>query len=163
MNEVEEAAKAAEGTAAAETEEQIRARLEAQLTAEFEADIDRRVGQAYRTFQRKQEREKEAELLRIQQAKQAEVEERAAAVAEKEHELNVKGCRLDLIDIIAERDLPSDFRILIACEDLADMDERERYRMLRERVASTSVEFNRLVKQAVEEQRKLFTGGGRIV
>lgn len=153
MQEAGEAAtEAAEG---AETEEQIRARLEEQIRAECEAEIDRRITQAYRTFQRQQEKEKEAERLKLQEADQAEQEKRAEAGAEQEHALNVKGCRLDLVDIVAEAGLPGAFRTLIACDDLADVEERERYRKLQERVISTSVEFNRLVREEVDRQKKI--------
>lgn len=140
-----------------QTEEERWAEREAQLRAELEAEADRRVEQAYKTFQRKQQRARAADLTAEENVKRAEAEKRAAEFAVREHELNIKGCRLDLIDIIAERDLPSGFRTLIACDDLADMpDDRERYKMLWERVTDMSIEFYKLVKRAVEAERKLY-------
>ena len=92
--------------------------------------------------------------------RKAEEEERAAETARKEHELTIKGLRLDVVDAVAELGLDTGFRNLVAVEDLALIsDEEERKKKLTERIKGMKELFDAEVKKQVAKEKAEFLKG----
>lgn len=119
------------GSGAVKTEEQIRAEVEAELKANYEKLADQRVTAAQKKWKQDQEKKAAMEKMSEEERRKAEDEQRAAENARKEHELVIKGLRLDVVDAVAELGLDNGFRNLVAVEDLALIsDEEERKKNL---------------------------------
>ena len=138
------------GSGAVKTEEQIRAEVEAELKANYEKLADQRVTAAQKKWKQDQEKKAAMEKMSEEERRKAEDEQRAAENARKEHELVIKGLRLDVVDAVAELGLDNGFRNLVAVEDLALIsDEEERKKKLTERVKGMKELFDAEVKKQV--------------
>jgi hypothetical protein len=145
-----------------ETEEEMRARVEAQIRAEYESMIDKRITGAQKKWEKKHEKEAAESLARVERLQMIENEQERERLAVKEHELLVRGTRLDIVDLIAEERMDPNFRNLIAYEDLLTIqDDKERYERLRERVIDLKQEFYKQVQLNVTELRKELLSGRR--
>lgn len=150
----------ANGSGAAKTEEQIRKEVEAELREQFEKAADKRVTDAQKKWKADAEKKAAMEKLSADERKRVEDEERAREQAIKEHELTIKGLRLDVVDAVAELGLDAGFRNLIAVEDLAMIsDEKERKAKLTERVKGMKSLFDAEVKKQVEKEKSEFLKG----
>lgn len=142
--------------AAVKTEEQIRE----ELRAEYEKIADKRVTDAQKKWKQEQEKKAALEKMSEEERRRAEDEQRAAENAKKEHELVIKGLRLDVVDAVAELGLDAGFRNLIAVEDLALIsDEEERKAKLTERVKGMKDLFDAEVKKQVAKEKSEFLKG----
>lgn len=142
--------------AAVKTEEQIRE----ELRAEYEKIADKRVTDAQKKWKQEQEKKAALERMSEEERRRAEDEQRAAENAKKEHELVIKGLRLDVVDAVAELGLDAGFRNLIAVEDLALIsDEEERKAKLTERVKGMKDLFDAEVKKQVAKEKSEFLKG----
>lgn len=152
----ETATKETTASGAAKTEEQIRA----ELKAEYEKIADKRVTDAQKKWKQDQEKKAALEKMSEEERKKAEDEQRAIENARKEHELVVKGLRLDVVDAVAELGLDAGFRNLISVEDLALIsDETERRTKLTERVKGMKALFDAEVKKQVAKEKADFLKG----
>lgn len=140
----------------AKSEAEIRAEIEKELKAEYEKMADKRVTDAQKKWKADEERKKLSE----EERKKLEDQERAAENARKEHELTIKGLRLDVVDAVAELGLDAGFRNLIAVDDLALIsDESERKEKLTERIKGMKALFDAEVKKQVEKEKSEFLKG----
>lgn len=148
------------GSGAVKTEEQIRAEVEAELKANYEKLADQRVTAAQKKWKQDQEKKAAMEKMSEEERRKAEDEQRAAENARKEHELVIKGLRLDVVDAVAELGLDNGFRNLVAVEDLALIsDEEERKKKLTERVKGMKELFDAEVKKQVAKEKAEFLKG----
>ena len=148
------------GSGAVKTEEQIRAEVEAELKANYEKLADQRVTAAQKKWKQDQEKKAALEKMSEDEKRKAEDEERAAENARKEHELTIKGLRLDVVDAVAELGLDTGFRNLVAVEDLALIsDEEERKKKLTERIKGMKELFDAEVKKQVAKEKAEFLKG----
>ena len=148
------------GSGAVKTEEQIRAEVEAELKANYEKLADQRVTAAQKKWKQYQEKKASMEKMSEEERRKAEDEQRAAENARKEHELVIKGLRLDVVDAVAELGLDNGFRNLVAVEDLALIsDEEERKKKLTERVKGMIELFDAEVKKQVAKEKAEFLKG----
>lgn len=148
------------GSGAVKTEEQIRAEVEAELKANYEKLADQRVTAAQKKWKQDQEKKAALEKMSEDEKRKAEEEERAAETARKEHELTIKGLRLDVVDAVAELGLDTGFRNLVAVEDLALIsDEEERKKKLTERIKGMKELFDAEVKKQVAKEKAEFLKG----
>jgi hypothetical protein len=148
------------GSGAAKTEEQIRAEITAELKAEYEKAADKRVTDAQKKWKADAEKKAALEKMTEDERRRAEDEQRAKEQAVKEHELTIKGLRLDVVDAVAELGLDAGFRNLIAVEDLALIsDEEERKAKLTERVKGMKALFDAEVKKQVAKEKSEFLKG----
>lgn len=148
------------GSGAVKTEEQLRAEIEAKLKANYEKLVDQRVTAAQKKWKQDQEKKAALEKMSEDEKRRAEEEERAAENAKKEHELVIKGLRLDVVDAVAELGLDSGFRNLVAVEDLAMIsDEAERKEKLTERIKGMKELFDAEVKKQVAKEKAEFLKG----
>ena len=144
------------GSGAVKTEEQIRAEVEAELKANYEKLADQRVTAAQKKW--KQDQEKKAALEKMSEDEKRKAEE--DETARKEHELTIKGLRLDVVDAVAELGLDTGFRNLVAVEDLALIsDEEERKKKLTERIKGMKELFDAEVKKQVAKEKAEFLKG----
>lgn len=144
------------GSGAVKTEEQIRA----EVTAKYEKLADQRVTAAQKKWKQDQEKKAALEKMSEDEKRKAEDEERAAENARKEHELTIKGLRLDVVDAVAELGLDTGFRNLVAVEDLALIsDEEERKKKLTERIKGMKELFDAEVKKQVAKEKAEFLKG----
>lgn len=142
------------------TEEEMRERIRAEVIKELEAEADRRVEQAYRTFQRKAEQREAQKLEEERQKALLEAEERSAQLEEKRVELIEREIRLDICDLVDTYGLPSGFREMIPYKDLVCVQDAVlRYTSLRNRVIDLKQEFSKQVKKQVAKEREIFTAG----
>lgn len=142
------------------TEEEIRDKIRAEVIKELEAEADRRVEQAYRTFQRKAEQREAQKLEEERQKALLEAEERSAQLEEKRVELIERETRLDICDLIDAYGLPADFREMIPYKDLVCVQDAVlRYSALKNRVIDLKQEFSKQVKKQVAKEREMFTSG----
>lgn len=144
-------------------EAQVRAELEAQLKADNEKEIDRRITEAIKTRETKLKRE-QAEKERI--AKLSEEERLKELTAKKEAELQaryrdivVKELKLELVDILAEEQLPLEMRDLIDVNKYADVEAINRADKLKEDVTKFKSILNNIVNNQVAEAKKEFLRG----
>lgn len=144
----------------AKTEAEIRAEVEKEIKAEYEKIADKRVTDAVKTASEKWKKNAEREKLSEEERRKLEDQERAAENARKEHELTIKGLRLDVVDAVAELGLDAGFRNLVAVEDLALIsDEEERKAKLTERIKGMKALFDAEVKKQVEKEKAEFLKG----
>lgn len=144
------------GSGAVKTEEQIRA----EVTAKYEKLADQRVTAAQKKWKQDQEKKAALEKMSEDEKRKAEEEERAAENARKEHELTIKGLRLDVVDAVAELGLDTGFRNLVAVEDLALIsNEEERKKKLTERIKGMKELFDAEVKKQVAKEKAEFLKG----
>lgn len=148
------------GSGAVKTEEQIRAEVEAEVTAKYEKLADQRVTAAQKKWKQDQEKKAALEKMSEEERRKAEEAERAAENAKREHEIVIKGLRLDVVDAVAEMGLDNGFRNLVAVEDLALIsDEEERKKKLTERVKGMKELFDAEVKKQVAKEKAEFLRG----
>ncbi len=148
------------GSGAVKTEEQLRAEIEAELKVKYEKQTDQRVTAAQKKWKQDQEKKAALEKMSEDEKRKAEEEERAAENARKEHELTIKGLRLDVVDAVAELGLDTGFRNLVAVEDLALIsDEEERKKKLTERIKGMKELFDAEVKKQVAKEKAEFLKG----
>ena len=142
------------------TEAELRAEIEKEIKAEYEKIADKRVTDAVKTANAKWKKEAEREKLSEEEKRKLEEQEKAAENARKEHELTIKGLRLDVVDAVAELGLDAGFRNLIAVDDLALIsDESERKEKLTERIKGMKTLFDAEVKKQVEKEKREFLKG----
>ena len=138
------------------TEEEIRAELQ----KEYEKMADKRVTDAIKKKEKEWADKQAKEKMSEDERKRVEEQERLQAQTIKEHELTVKGLRLDVVDAIDELGLSSTFRNLIALEDLALIkDESERKAKLTERVKTMKSLFDAEVAKEVAKAKAEFLKG----
>ena len=138
------------------TEDEIRA----ELKKEYEAMIDKRVSDAVKKRDKAWEEKNAKAKMSEEERKAAEERERLEAQAKKDHELTIKGLRLDVVDAVAELGLDASFRKLITVEDLADIsDEDERKDRLTQRIKDTKALFDEAVAKEVEKAKADFLKG----
>lgn len=148
------------GSGAVKTEEQLRAEIEAEVKANYEKLADQRVTAAQKKWKQDQEKKAALEKMSEEERRKAEEAERAAENAKKEHEIVIKGLRLDVVDAVAEMGLDNGFRNLVAVEDLALIsDEEERKKKLTERVKGMKELFDAEVKKQVAKEKAEFLKG----
>lgn len=157
-----EAKKPTEGKATPEetpkqkTEDEIRAELQ----KEYEALIDKRVSDAVKKRDKAWEEKNAKAKMSEEERKAAEERERLEAQAKKDHELTIKGLRLDVVDAVAELGLDASFRKLITVDDLASItDEDERKEKLTQRIKDTKALFDEAVAKEVEKAKADFLKG----
>lgn len=135
------------------TEKEVREKVTAELEADFEKKVDQRITGARKKWEKKRSREAAESLARIEKLKQIEEEERRKEREIKEHELLIRGTRLDIIDLVAENELDSRFRDMIPYEDLLILKNPVEIKQeLKKRVIDIKREFNKLVQQEVKRQ-----------
>lgn len=148
------------GSGAVKTEEQIRAELREEMKKEYEKAADKRVTDAQKKWKKEQEEKAALEKMSAEERQRVQDEQRAKENAIKEHELIIKGLRLDVVDAVAELGLDAGFRNLIAVEDLAIIaDEDERKAKLTERVKGMKALFDAEVKKQVAKEKSEFLKG----
>lgn len=148
------------GSGAVKTEEQIRAELREEMKKEYEKAADKRVTDAQKKWKKEQEEKAALEKMSTEERQRVQDEQRAKENAIKEHELIIKGLRLDVVDAVAELGLDAGFRNLIAVEDLAIItDEEERKAKLTERVKGMKALFDAEVKKQVAKEKSEFLKG----
>ena len=133
---------------------------EKKLREELQKETERRVTEAVKTANAKWKKEAEREKLSEEEKRRLEEQEKAAENARKEHELIIKGLRLDVVDAISELGMSSGFRNLVAVDDLALIsDEDERRSKVTERVKGLKKLFDAEVKKQVEKEKSEFLKG----
>lgn len=138
------------------TEDEIRA----ELKKEYEAMVDKRVSDAVKKRDKAWEEKNAKAKMSEDERKAAEEQERLEAQAKKDHELTIKGLRLDVVDAVSELGLDAGFRKLIAVDDLADIaDEDERREKLTQRIKDTKALFDEAVAKEVEKAKADFLKG----
>ena len=128
------------------TEADAAAKAEAKEKAEAEAaqqkKIDEAVAKALKEYQKKAEAEKkEAERLSKlseEERKKAEAEKREKELAEKESELKRKELKLEMVKVLADRNIPVQFMDYFVAED-------------NESTLKRITEFEKAYKKAVED------------
>lgn len=144
----------------AQTEEERWAEREKKLREEFEKAADERVTDAQKKWKKEADEKAAREKLSEEERRRLEDQERAAENARKEHELILKGLRLDVVDAISELGLDAGFRNLVAVDDLALIeDEDERKKKLTERIKGMKKLFDEEVKKQVEKEKSEFLKG----
>ena len=139
---------------------QLRADIEAEFEKKYNAEADRRVTEAIKKKQKEWDAAREKEKMTAEQKAAAEAKEKAEAQAKRELEYTIKGLKLDVVDAIADLKLPTEFRNLIAIEDLAYIsDEDERKKKLTERVKGMKSLFDKAVEAKVAEAKAEFMRG----
>ena len=125
------------------TEKEVREKVTAELEADFEKRVDQRIAGARKKWENKRSREA-AEIEEAERRKEREI---------KDHELLIRGARLDIVDLVAENELDSRFRDMIPYEDLLILKNPEAIKQeLKKRVIDIKREFNKLVQQEVKRQ-----------
>lgn len=135
------------------TEKEIREKVTAELEADLEKMVDQRIAGARKKWENKRSREAVESLARTEKLKQIEEAERRKEREVQEHELLIRGARLDIVDLVAENGLDSRFRDMIPYEDLLILKNPEVIKLeLKKRVIDIKREFNKLVQQEVKRQ-----------
>ncbi|MBU5445717.1 hypothetical protein [Blautia sp. MSJ-36] len=135
------------------TEKEVREKVTAELEADFEKRVDQRIAEARKKWEKKRSREAAESLARIEKLKQIEEAERRKEREINDHELLIRGTRLDIIDLVAENGLDSRFRDMIPYEDLLILKNPVEIKQeLKKRVIDIKREFNKLVQQEVKRQ-----------
>lgn len=148
------------GAGAGKTEEERWAEREKQLREEMQKEADRRVTDAVKTANAKWKKDAEREKLSEEERRKLEDQERAQENARKEHELIMRGLRLDVVDAISELGMDAGFRNLVAVDDLALIsDEAERKQKLTDRIKGMKKLFDDEVKKQVEKEKAEFLKG----
>ena len=148
------------GTGAGKSEEERWAEREKQLREEMQKETERRVTDAVKTANAKWKKDAEREKLSEEERRKLEDQERAQENARKEHELVMRGLRLDVVDAIAELGMDAGFRNLVAVDDLALIsDEGERKQKLTDRIKGMKKLFDDEVKKQVEKEKAEFLKG----
>ena len=133
---------------------------EKKLREEMQKETERRVTEAVKTANAKWKKEAEREKLSEEEKRRLEEQEKAAENARKEHELIIKGLRLDVVDAISELGMSSGFRNLVAVDDIALIpDEDERKAKVTERIKGLKKLFDAEVKKQVEKEKSEFLKG----
>lgn len=135
------------------TEKEVREKVTAEVEADFKKMVDQRIAGARKKWENKRSREAAESLARTEKLKQIEEAERRKEREINDHELLIRGTRLDIIDLVAENGLDSRFRDLIPYEDLLILKNPEVIKLeLKKRVIDIKREFNKLVQQEVKRQ-----------
>lgn len=135
------------------TEKEVREKVTAEVEADLEKMVDQRIAGARKKWENKRSREAAESLARTEKLKQIEEAERRKGREIQEHELLIRGARLDIVDLVAENGLDSRFRDLIPYEDLLILKNPEVIKLeLKKRVIDIKREFNKLVQQEVKRQ-----------
>lgn len=135
------------------TEKEVREKVTAELEADFEKRVDQRIAGARKKWEKKRSREAAEALARIEKLKQIEEAERRKEREIQEHELLIRGARLDIVDLVAENELDSRFRDVIPYEDLLILKNPVEIKQeLKKRVIDIKREFNKLVQQEVKRR-----------
>ena len=148
------------GAGDGKTEEERWAEREKQLREEMQKETERRVTDAVKTANAKWKKDAEREKLSEEERRKLEDQERAQENARKEHELIMRGLRLDVVDAISELGMDAGFRNLVAVDDLALIsDEAERKQKLTDRIKGMKKLFDDEVKKQVEKEKAEFLKG----
>lgn len=142
-----------------ESPEEIRERIRAEVIKEMESEVERRVTNAYKAFQKDANAQMEEKRLQDQEKARQEQEKREQELQEKARKNALMEIRLEVIDLVSMylREFSSQFREVIAYEDLLLVsDPRVRHRILKERVLDIRAEFMRQVKLEVKRQTEEF-------
>lgn len=135
------------------TEKEVREKVTAELEADFGKRVDQRIAGARKKWEKKRSREAAESLARTEKLKQIEEAERRKEREIYEHELLIRGTRLDIVDLVAENELDSRFRDMIPYEDLLILKNPVEIKQeLKKRVIDIKREFNKLVQQEVKRQ-----------
>lgn len=135
------------------TEKEVREKVTAEVKADFKKMVDQRIAGARKKWEKKRSREAAESLARIEKLKQIEEAERREEREIREHELLIRGTRLDIIDLVADNELDSRFRDMIPYEDLLILKNPVEIKQeLKKRVIDIKREFNKLVQQEVKRQ-----------
>ena len=135
------------------TEKEVREKVTAEVEADLEKTVDQRIAGARKKWENKRSREAAESLARTEKLKQIEEAERRKEREIQEHELLIRGARLDIVDLVAENGLDSRFRDLVPYEDLLVLKNPEVIKLeLKKRVIDIKREFNKLVQQEVKRQ-----------
>lgn len=135
------------------TEKEVREKVTAEVEADFKKMVDQRIAGARKKWEKKRSREAAESLARIEKLKQIEEAERREEREIQEHELLIRGTRLDIIDLVADNELDSRFRDMIPYEDLLILKNPVEIKQeLKKRVIDIKREFNKLVQQEVKRQ-----------
>lgn len=135
------------------TEKEVREKVTAEMEADLEKMVDQRIAGARKKWENKRSREAAESLARTEKLKQIEEAERRKEREIQEHELLIRGVRLDIVDLVAENGLDSRFRDMIPYEDLLIRKNPEVIKLeLKKRVIDIKREFNKLVQQEVKRQ-----------
>lgn len=135
------------------TEKEVREKVTAEVEADFKKMVDQRIAGARKKWEKKRSREAAESLARIEKLKQIEEAERREEREIREHELLIRGTRLDIIDLVADNELDSRFRDMIPYEDLLILKNPVEIKQeLKKRVIDIKREFNKLVQQEVKRQ-----------
>ena len=135
------------------TEKEVREKVTAELEADFEKRVDQRIAGARKKWEKKRSREAAEALARIEKLKQIEEAERRKEREIQEHELLIRGARLDIVDLVAENELDSRFRDVIPYEDLLILKNPVEIKQeLKKRVIDIKREFNKLFQQEVKRR-----------
>ena len=135
------------------TEKEVREKVTAEVEADFKKMVDQRIAGARKKWEKKRSREAAESLARIEKLKQIEEAERREEREIREHELLIRGTRLDIIDLVADNELDSRFIYMITYEDLLiHKNPVEIKQELKKRVIDIKREFNKLVQQEVKRQ-----------
>lgn len=139
------------------TEEEIRKELEKEL----QSTIDKRVTEAVKkTEQRvKEELEEQRRLEKLSEEERAkeEAKKRAKEQAEKEKKLAERELKLDLVDVLAEKDLSIDFKEFVDVSQFVGV-EGSKEKMV-EKVEQLEGMFNSVVEKKIEEFKKEYLKG----
>lgn len=135
------------------TEKEVREKVTAEVEVDFKKMVDQRIAGARKKWEKKRSREAAESLARIEKLKQIEEAERREEREIREHELLIRGTRLDIIDLVADNELDSRFRDMIPYEDLLILKNPVEIKQeLKKRVIDIKREFNKLVQQEVKRQ-----------
>ena len=148
------------GAGDGKTEEERWAEREKKLREEMQKETERRVTDAVKTANAKWKKDAEREKLSEEERRKLEDQERAQENARKEHELIMRGLRLDVVDAISELGMDAGFRNLVAVDYLALIsDEAERKQKLTDRIKGMKKLFDDEVKKQVEKEKAEFLKG----
>lgn len=143
------------------TEKEVRAKVTAEMEADLEKMVDQRIAGARKKWENKRSREAAESLARTEKLKQIEEAERRKEREIQEHELLIRGARLDIVDLVAENGLDSRFRDMIPYEDLLILKNPVEIKQeLKKRVIDIKREFNKLVQQEVKRQSECLQSMG---
>ena len=143
------------------TEKEVRAKVTAEMEADLEKMVDQRIAGARKKWENKRSREAAESLARTEKLKQIEKAERRKEREIQEHELLIRGARLDIVDLVAENGLDSRFRDMIPYEDLLILKNPVEIKQeLKKRVIDIKREFNKLVQQEVKRQSECLQSMG---
>ncbi|KXS42857.1 MAG: hypothetical protein AWU54_1205 [Candidatus Frackibacter sp. T328-2] len=139
------------------TEEEIRAELEKQMQSQIDKRVTEAVKKTEERVKEELEEQRRLEKLSEEERKKEEAKKRAQEQARKEKELAKRELKLDLVDILAERDLSIDFKEFVDVSQFVEAEDSKEKMV--EKVDKLEGMFNNIVEKKIEEFKKEYLKG----